>query len=486
MAEDVLIVAPKRGMEARCRFRYNADMKLILGIGVLALSLAAGAAGIVPSCDLYRVESRTAGGDWCAAVVHPALVAKPKGCFSEPATVAFASVASVFPVEIRVTPKAPFAAAEIRPRSRGLFGAKDGESYVFTLTRPENLVVDFDGAIYGNLCLFVSGARDLALAGKDDLVFGPGLHHLPKEGLFVPSGKRVVIDDDAWLDGSLIVSNVTDVAIEGHGVVRPLENYREHGIRIAHAQRVTVRGPVVNQCSVGGSEDVTIENVKALTHYGWGDGFNIFAASNVTYRTIFARTSDDCQTVYATRKGFTGGARNIRVEGAVLWADIAHPIMIGIHGNADGQDIIEDLIYRDIDILDQHENQIEYQGCMTVNCGDNNLVRRVRFEDIRIEDLRKGSLLQLRVGWNAKYCRAPGGGIDDVLFKDVTYTGRTPAYSIIAGYDEMRRVSNVRFENLVLNGVRVCDAMAAKPKWYVTTDMAGIYVGSHADVPVFR
>ena len=50
----------------------------------------------------------------------------------------------------------------------------------------------------------------------------------------------------------------------------------------------------------------------------------------------------------------------------------------------------------------------------------------------------------------------------------------------------MRRVSNVRFENLVLNGVRVCDAMAAKPKWYVTTDMAGIYVGSHADVPVFR
>ena len=44
----------------------------------------------------------------------------------------------------------------------------------------------------------------------------------------------------------------------------------------------------------------------------------------------------------------------------------------------------------------------------------------------------------------------------------------------------------MRFENLVLNGEHVNDAMATKPKWYVTTDMAGIYVGNHADAPFFE
>lgn len=466
-------------------------MKVFLCILSVAVSVVA-VGDELPTSDLYRVETRVTGGDWCAAEVRPALVAKPKGYLSEPALVAFASVETAFPVEVRVTPKTSFNAAEIRPQSRGLVGAKVGKALVFTVARPENLVVDIDGAIFGNLCLFldrpmVSPVTTTCTSSDGTrLVFGPGLHRLPKEGLFLRSGQRVVVDAGAWLDGSLVVSNVTDVTIEGHGVVRPLESYRNAGIRIANSQRVTVRGLVVNQCPIGGSEDVTIENVKAITHYGWGDGFNVFASSNVSYRNIFARTSDDCLTVYATRKGFSGNARNIRVDGAVLWADIAHPIMIGIHGNAQGQDVIEDLVYRDIDILDQHENQIEYQGCLTVNCGDNNLVRRVRFEDIRIEEIRKGSLLQLRVGWNAKYCRAPGGGIDDVLFKNVSYTGKTPAYSIISGYDERRRVTNVRFENLVLNGEHVNDAMVTKPKWYVTTDMAGIYVGNHADMPTFR
>ena len=66
--------------------------------------------------------------------------------------------------------------------------------------------------------------------------------------------------------------------------------------------------------------------------------------------------------------------------------------MIGIHGNAQNFDIIEDLVYRNIDILDQKEAQLDYQGCLAINGGDNNIIRNVLFEDIRIEDFVRATL----------------------------------------------------------------------------------------------
>ena len=69
--------------------------------------------------------------------------------------------------------------------------------------------------------------------------------------------------------------------------------------------------------------------------YGWGDGMNVFASNNVLFDGVFCRNSDDCTTVYGTRAGFKGGCRNITMRNSTLWADVAHPIFIGIHGNSD-------------------------------------------------------------------------------------------------------------------------------------------------------
>ena len=45
---------------------------------------------------------------------------------------------------------------------------------------------------------------------------------------------------------------------------------------------------------------------------------------------MFCRNSDDCTTAYATRKGFSGSTRNVRMRNSTLWADVAHPIFIGM------------------------------------------------------------------------------------------------------------------------------------------------------------
>ncbi len=105
--------------------------------------------------------------------------------------------------------------------------------------------------------------------------------------------------------------------------------------------------------------------------------------------------------------------------------------MIGLHGSATeiGPDAPADTItaitYRNIDILDHQEKQIDYQGCFGISCGDNNVVRDITFDNIRVEDFRLGQLINIRIFFNKKYCAAPGTCVKNVLFKDITYNGKT-------------------------------------------------------------
>ena len=144
-------------------------------------------------------------------------------------------------------------------------------------------------------------------------------------------------------------------------------------------------------------------------------------------------------------------------------------------------DSIVGLQYDNIDIICQAEPQVDYQGCLAINCGDNNLVKNVTFDNIRIEQIRQGCILQVKVGWNQKYCKAAGRGIENVLFRNIRYYGQQPNLSIITGYDEQHQVKNVTFEGLKINGKPVYDDMPGKPKWYATADFVPMFVGSHVE-----
>lgn len=399
-------------------------------------------------------------------------------------------------VEVSVTSNnGPVETARVRPLSYGIEPVVDGSTLTFTLDRPRNLSVEVNGDIFHNLHLFanaldtdnpidgvrIKNEKQLARKRKDVIYFGPGLHKI--DTLFPVSGQTVYIAGGAVVRGTIHVVNASDVKIHGRGIVHP--SGRGEGVYVQRSKNVEVDGIISTQCPVGGSDGVKITNVKVISSYGWGDGLNVFASSNVHYDGCFARTSDDCVTVYATRKGFTGSCRHILTENCVLWADVAHPIMIGIHGNAEDPDVIEDLVYRNIDILDHKEKQIDYQGCMAINAGDDNLIRNILFEDIRIEDFRQGQLVNIRIFFNRKYCLAPGRGIENITFRNVTYNGSGEEMSVIAGYSEDRKIKNVRFENLVINGEVISDDMPGKPAWYKTGDMARFFVGEHVEDLVF-
>ncbi len=452
---------------------------------------------VAPDVDVsddYTVSVREPGGAWHEIAVYPVKVDRVTGTRHKVEIASMRYFDFSDKVEVKVVSHGGMIEqARIRPLSYSIAHQANDSSITFSLDRPANLSVEFNGDIFHNLHLFANpidtlrpskAALKRAKRNKNLIYFAPGVHTFPGDTLRIASNTTVYVDGGARVKATLIADGVENVNIFGRGEVHP--EGRGEGVSLRRSKNIKVDGIIVTQLPAGNCDSVWISNVKAISSYNWGDGMNVFASNNICYDGVFCRNSDDCSTIYATRKGFGGGCRNITMKNSTLWADVAHPIMIGLHGNAEGNDVIENVLYRNIDILDHQEMQLDYQGCFTINCGDNNLVRNVVFDDIRVEDFRLGQLLNIRIFYNKKYCLAPGRGIHNVLFKDIVYNGRNAEISIISGYNSERKVSHITFDNLVINGKRISDDMPDKPKWYKTGDMGRIFIGEHVEDVVFK
>lgn len=434
----------------------------------------------------FTVKVRRQGGEWITLSTYLVKVDEVRGVKHHAEKASMVTFDFTGTVEVAVTNnKGVIHTARVRPLSYDIPFQIEQNTVTFSLDCPRNLSVEVNGDIFHNLHLFANQPETLIPDENDPNViyYGPGIHVVENGELKVPSGKTVYLAGGAVLMGRVRIENAHNVKLIGRGVI---DHTVKGGIQIANSRNIYVEGIVATQCATGGSNHVTIRNVKSISYYGWGDGMNVFASNDVLFDGVFCRNSDDCTTVYGTRLGYEGGCRNVTMQNSTLWADVAHPIFIGIHGNSKSPEVLENLNYINIDILDHQEKQLDYQGCLAINAGDNNLIRKVRFENIRIENFRQGQLVNLRIFYNEKYCTAPGRGIEDVLFKDISYTGENAEISVIEGYDEARKVKNIRFKNLRINGKLIYDEMPDKPKWYKTSDMARIYVGAHTEGLVFQ
>jgi hypothetical protein len=355
----------------------------------------------------------------------------------------------------------------VRPTAAAVAVKLKGNIATFTLDQPRKLSIEFDGDRLHNLHLLASPLEINRPDPADPNViwFGPGVHQ-PADATDVfriPSGKTVYIAGGALVRGRMLIADAQDVKILGRGIL----DEPERGVEIRNSKRITIDGPIVVNpkhytVSCGQSSELTIRNLKTFSASPWSDGLDFMSCSQVTVDDVFLRTSDDSVAIYGHRWDFRGDARDYVIKNSVLWADIAHPINIGLHGDATGDgETIENILFQNIDILEHDEDDPNYQGAMAISNSDKNLVRNVTFDSIRVDDFQEGQLLNLRVVFNEKYSAAPGRGIENILFRNVSYVGANQHVSVIAGYDEARAVRGVRFEGLTINGRRIRSARDA-------------------------
>ena len=280
--------------------------------------------------------------------------------------------------------------AVVRPLSKGVRSEIDGNCLLFTLDKPQKLSVEFNGDRLNNLHLFanpiISEVPDKNLPNV--MYFKAGIHEPADQdtkSFHIPSNTTVYLEGGAVLKGKLVCDSVENVKILGHGML--LEP--QQGISIAYSKNILVDGlTVINPrhytLSGGQSTGITVRNLKSFSYQGWSDGLDFMSCSDILIDDVFMRNSDDCLAFYAHRWDFYGDCRNIRVLSSTLWADIAHPINIGTHGNTEtGDEVLENMLFQNIDILEHDEDDRDYQGCMAINVGDHNLARNITFEDIR-------------------------------------------------------------------------------------------------------
>lgn len=386
--------------------------------------------------------------------------------------------------------------ATVRPHSYNISpqiqgNGKNRNSLTFSLSQPRNVVIQVNEMVFDALHVFAGAIEnDGPSEGDPDVIyFGPGIHNMSSTGglLQVPSGKTVYIAGGGVLTARVIFTNVENSSLRGRGII-----YNTNGgaITVVSSKNISVSGitalnPVGYALTAGQANDLTITDFKSFSSKGNGDGIDIFSSSNVHISKIFMRNSDDCIALYNHRWDYYGNSSNITVQDSSLWADVAHPINVGTHGNSINPETMDGVVIKNIDILDHREPQMLYQGCIALNPGDSNLIQNVLIEDIRVEDFREGQLLNFRVMYNTKYNTSPGRGIRNVTVRNMVYKGTHANPSIFEGYDDERSIDGVRFEGLVVNGKAIADAMQ-KPAWYLASDFVPMFANDHTKNLVFN
>lgn len=372
--------------------------------------------------------------------------------------------------------------ATIRPLSYGIIPQKSGNSLKFSLSTPRNLIIQVNDEVFDALHLFANSIETTVPRADDPNVIylGPGVHTATGGVLNVPSGKTVYLAGGAVLTSPVNFTNVQDASLRGRGVIY---NSNAGAITVSYSKNISISGvtalnPAGYAILAGEVTQFTIRDFHAFSNKGNGDGIDLFSCHDALIENVFMRNSDDCIALYNHRWGYYGNSSNITVQNSALWADVAHPINIGTHGNTDSPETMDGIFIKNIDVLDHREPQVLYQGCIALNPGDDNLIQNVLIEDVRVEDFRQGQLVNMRVMYNTKYNTSPGRGIKNVTVRNLSYNGTRASMSILEGYSEDRSIDGVLFENLIINGKVIADQMK-KPTWYLASDFVPMYANDH-------
>ena len=276
------------------------------------------------------------------------------------------------------------------------------------------------------------------------------------------SGETVYLERNAIVRGAIHAVDAEHIRITGPGILdgtgagRPimLENCRD-----AVIENLTMVQPTTWMITLGACDRVQVRHVKQIGECVTSDGIDVAGSRDVTIEDCFLTNNDDCIAIKAldsrtppTRRVARDWRRDVANVVArrctLLNRGAGNTMEIGFELRTDE---VRDIVFEDIDVIGAHV----YAAIFSIHNGDRATVRRVRYENIRVEHYFS-KLVDFRI-LNSRYSRdAERGQIRDVLFKNVraiANTFNTP--SLIGGWDADHTVTGVTFEDFQIGDRRV-------------------------------
>lgn len=378
------------------------------------------------------------------------------------------------PVILRVTPQFEFKNYNVRPFSGKI--QRKNNSLEIEITCPTKISVEFDGDIYENLFVFVDRPKQFKFSPTDDNViyFTKGAHDVGE--LRLTDGQTLYLESGAYVYGSVISENAKNVKICGHGIICG-EKY-EHNprlprideIRFINCENVRIeditildspRWTICFDCC----KNVSVTNVKEICNAFNSDGIDITACENVIVSDCFFRGFDDSVSVKARHEkgrnlvekpnpgeleidSYFGNAKNVLVENCVFWPDAAHPMLVGPEAEPSAESVFENIVFKDITVLQHKEFSEAYQGVMAIFCADNATVKDITFKNIYVDRMDCGRLISII--YTTEYASTIGKQIKNIRFENVAFNGEHVYTNRIQGHDETHTVESVTIKDLVI------------------------------------
>lgn len=366
----------------------------------------------------------------------------------------------------------PIESAVVSPLSAGIQAEVEDGHVRFTLSRPGQYTVQFNGTPNKAMHLFANPVEtDIPDKNDPNVIFiEPGDWEI--ESLTLKDNQTLYISGGAILRGSVVTDNAKNVTIRGRGMIDGslYESWVKEGeyarvpIDFRNSSNIRVEGIIIHNSNAWcfnsfQSSDAEISNVKIISARPNGDGFTFQSCRNYSVKDCFVRSWDDSLVV----KNYGISSDSITFDNVQVWTDLAQSCEIGYETNKGKlkNSTISNINFKNITVLYNFHKPV-----ISIHNSDDALVKNVTYSNIVVENAFMGrgdagdnnQLIDFSIaasGWSSTPNR---GIIKDVLIENLTVlntdAGVTPP-SRFYGYDDEHMVENVTIRNVIINGTKV-------------------------------
>jgi hypothetical protein len=420
--------------------------------------------------------------------------------------------------DIEISYKQPIKSYTISPKSHNIISHSNHNKISFTLNTPQKLILHKINGISEELYIFADPLEDnppnindakvtnLLQYGVDntgkneatdkiqqainDVSQSQGVLYIPPgtyktRQLDLQSNMTLYLAGGATLEGTkninpsfgqglLQLKDISNVKIMGRGVIHGNGSYwRPEGgwysminlsnVNNVDIQDIILRDPAVANVVIEYSQNCTISNLKILAapqpKFINTDGFIFWSSSDIAIDNVLYKGTDDATSIGGSQEREIQNTENINVSNSIFFAGGGFKI-----GTTANQEFVRNITYENIDVI--FTDMLVGLWAVTKANYENIYFKNIRMEDIldAPEDWGSAALFTLRImvaNWEPESSPENLGYIKNVYFQNLDIQKQGGSNSIFQGYDQQRHISNVHFNNFILQGKLITDIETA-------------------------